>query len=567
MDGSSPTFLPQEEHTLAFRCLIMGPFKPTLPGDSRLEPIAISAATFDRVLNLVNPVAQLEIENTFLCQILGIESQVLDIAYPFRARADFSPKKIIQHDPRLSQVLGLNNQLKTWLESGAMELFPPELGSLELRIEELQQDSVTRADIEVLVCNLDLQLGRILDAILHHPNWQQLEAAWRGVYWLCEQAAGLDHSEIMILPITREDLWDDLVDTPAEDSRLFAAIYSESYGQFGATPFGALMLDDYFGASGADLSLLKGLTQIASLAHAPLITGVAPAMFGLQSHSDLLGAGSLTEIQQGPRYIKWRSFINTANASYLSMTLPRVRIRDTYSNSDKDQMLSSFDWYEEYVGAENEHSLWVNASYAFLLTLIKSFSEHGFCSDISGPEGGRIDVSSLARRANDLPVEFVISESREAELVNLGFNPVSMSRYASQLMFPSANSVRWGGAHLDPFEQSAESLASAQFQYLMVVLRVAHCVKVIFRERIGSYESIDSLNNELNRWLRQFVSDVEEPGKALRAKRPLRDATIQIAHSESPGGYDVSLELHPHMKFFGSDIGLDMTLPMIAEAT
>jgi type VI secretion system protein ImpC len=100
----------------------------------------------------------------------------------------------------------------------------------------------------------------------------------------------------------------------------------------------------------------------------------------------------------------------------------------------------------------------------------------------------------------------------------------------------------------------------------MVVLRVAHCVKVIFRERIGSYESVESLSDFLNRWLRQFVSDVEEPSQALRAKRPLRDGTIHVAEGKALGEFDVNVELHPHMKFYGSDVGLDVTLPMTAEA-
>jgi type VI secretion system protein ImpC len=566
MDGSNLTFLPQQEHTLAFRCLVMGPFDPAVADSPKFEPVAISATTFDQVLGLVKPEAQLDIENEFLCRLLGIDPQTLDITYPVNERADFSPKRIIQRDPRLSQVLELNGTLKTWLESGAMELVSSELTHFDLRIEELDQSPTARADIELLVCKLDLLLSSILDDILHHPNWQVLEAAWRGLYWLCEKAAGTSHCEVMLLPVTREVLWEDLVNTPVEDSRLFATIYSESYGQFGATPFGALMLDDYFSAAGGDLSLVKALARIAALAHVPLVTGAAPEMFGLRSHSDLLGTDSLAEIQQGPRYIKWRGFINTADASYLSMTLPRIRIRDAYVGSDKDLLLSSFDWYDESIGGENEHCLWVNASYAFVLTLINSFAEHGFCSNISGPEGGRIEMSSVSGRAGELPVEYVLSESREAELVNLGFNPVATRRFTNELLFPSANSLRWGGIYLDRFNPSVEALASAQLHYLMVVLRVAHCVKVIFRERIGSYESVESLSDFLNRWLRQFVSDVEEPSQALRAKRPLRDGTIHVAEGKALGEFDVNVELHPHMKFYGSDVGLDVTLPMTAEA-
>ncbi|MFB1035174.1 MAG: type VI secretion system contractile sheath large subunit, partial [Sinobacterium sp.] len=178
-----------------------------------------------------------------------------------------------------------------------------------------------------------------------------------------------------------------------------------------------------------------------------------------------------------------------------------------------------------------------------------------------------LDLSALQTKNTNLPVEIAFSEEKEAELISLGFNPVCTKAYQNQLLFQSANSVRWGNVKVNHRHQSVDSIASAQLQYLFIVMRIIHCLKIIFRESVGATTSSSALSTILNRWLRQFVSDVEAPSKVLRAQRPLKDASVVVVETSDAGWFDIQVELSPHMKYLGNTIAINTVVPMIEDVS
>ena len=561
LDVTELSFLPKQNGVLPFKTLVLAP----LAGNRELlelpQPISINLANFDQVISQLAPEVDIEIDNPKLCRYQGVETQTLIFSYSVSAYNDFLPEFIIHREPSLSDMARVIEQIQGKLQLDGMKFKGGDFNCGVVEITELQEEYISRKQLEILVCELEAVLTDVLNQIIHQEDFQRLEAAWTGLYWLCQTTADSKVSLIDCVPCNRELLRDDLFSTSeVTDTQLYQSIFVDSIGQYGAIPYGAMMLDDYFAGYGDDLNILKQLTELCSEAYVPLVTSTTASMFDTEQYPDIQNIASITDIHSGPKFIKWRSFLASEQASYLSLTLPRLLFRASYNKQNQ-----ALRWFEEEIGDDHEACLWGNASYGFITNLIRSFEQHGFCTFISGNEGGVLDVSAITQVGDDFPIEIAFSEQKEAELISLGFNPICTRQFTGQLVFQSANSVRWGAIKLLHLVQTSDSIASAQLQYLFIVIRIIHCLKIIFRETVGTSTNSAELSTHLNRWLRQFVSDVESPTKQVRAERPLRDGKVEIRDGDTTGWYDVSIELVPHLKYLGTAVTITTSMPIINE--
>ncbi|MDD2778128.1 MAG: hypothetical protein PHI16_04455 [Methanocellales archaeon] len=98
-----------------------------------------------------------------------------------------------------------------------------------------------------------------------------------------------------------------------------------------------------------------------------------------------------------------------------------------------------------------------------------------------------------------------------------------------------------------------------QLPYMFVVNRLAHYIKVIQRENIGSFKERGELEDELNKWIGQYVVEMDNPTASTRAKKPLRSAQIKVEDVDGePGWYRVSMMVRPHFKYMGSSFTLSL---------
>ena len=561
-DVSELSFLPQQEGALPFKSLIVAPLVGSRELSEFQKPMAINLENFDRVMASIAPEVTVFIESPRLCQLKGIELQTLEFHYAINNYADFLPASIIHREVFLSDLANVIEQIQARLQLDGMSFVGDDFNCGQVHLPELSQPKISRRELELLLCELELALTDVLNQILHQADFQSLEAAWTGLYWLCQTTAGSQTCLIDCVPCSRDLLTEDLFSSSdLTDSQLYQMLFVDSIGQYGAVPYGVMMLDDYFAGYGHDLAVLKAVTEVCSQAYVPLVTGTTASMFDTEDYPDIQNIASVTDIHSGPKFIKWRSFIASEQASYLSLTLPRLLFRTSYSKQNQ-----ALRWFEEAIGEDHDACLWGNASYGFVSNLIRSFNEHGFCTFISGHQGGVLDVSALTHDEASFPIEIAFSEQKEAELISLGFNPICTRQFSHELLFQSANSVRWGSIKLLRLAQTADSIASAQLQYLFIVLRIIHCLKIIFREQIGASANSAQLSTQLNRWLRQFVSDVESPSKQIRAERPLRDGRVTVSDTQTTGWYDISVELVPHLKYLGNSVTIHTSVPMADDA-
>jgi type VI secretion system protein ImpC len=161
-----------------------------------------------------------------------------------------------------------------------------------------------------------------------------------------------------------------------------------------------------------------------------------------------------------------------------------------------------------------------------------------------------------------IPTEILLSERKEFELANEGFIGLAMRKGSSNAAFFSANSIqkvkRFGNTPEAKIAESNYKL-STQLPYMFIMNRLAHYIKVIQRENIGTWKGRNELEKELNEWIKNYVSDQENPSQSVRKRRPLRSAQISVFDVEGDAGwYRVSMKVVPHFKYMGASFTLSL---------
>lgn len=439
-------------------------------------------------------------------------------------------------------------------------------------IEELlkphnQQQPVKKAMVDRMIAEIDSKLSQQMDEILHHPSFQALESAWRGLKLLVDRTDFRENTRIELINASKQDLLEDFEDSPdIVQSGLYKHVYTAEYGQFGGKPVGALISNYYFGPSAPDIKTLQYVASVASMAHAPFIASAGPQFFGLESFNGLPDLKDLKDHFEGPQFAKWQSFRERDDARYVGLTLPRFLLRTPYDPIENP--VRSF-VYRENVAGSHEDYLWGNTAFAFATRLTESFARYRWCPNIVGPQnGGAVEdlplhhFESMGEIETKIPTEVLVSDRREYELAEEGFIALTMRKGSDNAAFFSANSTqkpKFFGNSEEGKNAELNFRLGTQLPYLFIVNRLAHYLKVLQREQIGAWKERTDLELELNKWIRQYVADQDNPNPEVRGRRPLRAAQVKVADVEGePGWYRVSLSVRPHFKYMGADFTLSL---------
>ncbi|HEB50667.1 MAG TPA: type VI secretion system contractile sheath large subunit [Desulfobulbus sp.] len=426
---------------------------------------------------------------------------------------------------------------------------------------------VTKAVVDDMIAEIDKKLGLQVDAILHHPEFQKLESAWRSLKYLVDNTDFRENIKLEMLNVSKEDLLDDFEDAPEiPKSGLYKIVYTAEYGQFGGQPYAALIGNYEFGPGPQDIKLLQNVASVAAMAHAPFIAAAGPQFFDLDDFRDLPNLKDLKSIFESPKYIKWQSFRESEDARYVGLTLPRFLLRLPYG--PETMPVKAFD-YEEHVENGHDRYLWGNTAFAFATRLTDSFAKYRWCANIIGPMGGGTvedlplhQYEAMGAIQTKIPTEVLISERREFELAEEGFIALTMRKGSDNAAFFSANSVqkpKFFGISKEGKEAELNYKLGLQLPYMFVINRLAHYLKVIQRENIGTWKERSDLENELNKWISQYVTEMDNPPPIARSRRPLREAQVTVESVEGePGWYRVGLKVRPHFKYMGAFFTLSL---------
>ncbi|WP_339416744.1 type VI secretion system contractile sheath large subunit [Pseudomonas sp. RL_105y_Pfl1_103] len=440
-------------------------------------------------------------------------------------------------------------------------------------LDLLKQSShkVERLDKALLdehIASLDAQISRQLDAVMHHPDFQRVESTWRGVKSLIDQTDFRQNVRIELLDISKDHLVQDFEDAPEiAQSGLYLHTYTQEYDTPGGEPIAAAISNYEFNRGPQDIALLRNISKVSAAAHMPFIGSVGPAFFGKQSMEEVAAIKDIGNYFDRAEYIKWKAFRESDDSRYIGLLMPRVLGRLPYGADTVP--VRSFNYIESVKGPDHEKYLWTNASFAFAANMVKSFITNGWCVQIRGPQSGGA-VTDLPIHLYDLgtgnqvkiPSEVMIPETREFEFANLGFIPLSYYKNRDYACFFSANSAQKPALY-DTADATANSRINARLPYIFLLSRIAHYLKLIQRENIGTTKDRRLLELELNKWIGGLVTEMTDPGDDLQASHPLRDAKVTVEDIEdNPGFFRVKLYAVPHFQVEGMDVNLSLVSQM-----
>lgn len=428
-------------------------------------------------------------------------------------------------------------------------------------------EKADRAVVDRMIAEIDKRLSAQVNEILHHPQVQALESAWRGLKFLIDRTDFRENVRVELLNVSKDDLATDFEDAPeVTKSGLYKLVYSNEYGVFGGKPMGLLCANYDFTAGAQDVALLGKCAAVAAMSHAPFISNASPKFFGEDSFLPLPNLKDLKSLFEGPQYAKWQSFRESEDARYVGLCMPRFLLRLPYG--EKTVPVKAFNFNEEVIGNHDAY-LWGYASLALATRVADSFAKYRWCPNIIGPQsGGAVEdlplhqYEAMGEIQTKIPTEILLTERREFELSEEGFIGLVFRKDADNAAFFSANSVQ----KPKMFGNSAEGKAAetnyrlgTQLPYMFIMSRLSHYLKVLQREQIGSWKERSDLERELNQWISQYVADMDDPAPSVRSKRPLRKAHIAVEDVEGqPGWYRCRIEVRPHFKYMGASFTLSL---------
>ena len=428
-------------------------------------------------------------------------------------------------------------------------------------------ERVDKVLIDKVIAEIDHKISNQVNEILHHEEFQKLEASWRGLNFLVKRTNFRSNIKVEILNVSKDELRDDLESVPELiQSGLFKHTYVQEYDQAGGQPFGAILGNYQFDNTDPDLSLLRNISKIAAASHAPFIDSVGHGFFGMKSMQDLSLLPDVNALFDQDQFAKWNSFRETEDSRYVGLTLPRFLLRMPYGPDTRPTR--TFDFVEDASGEHHEKYLWGNGSFAFGTCLTRSFADNGWCVNIRGPQSGGLveDLPLHYYEASGgttykVPTEILISDRREFELAELGFIPLAFYKSKDYACFFSANSSQKPKEYVgkDADYATANSRLSSRLPYLFLVSRLAHYVKVMQRENIGSSVERLELQQKLQEWIGGLVTEMPSPGPEQKARYPLSSAQIEVLDvADNPGFYKVGMKVRPHFQIEGIDVNLSL---------
>ena len=481
-----------------------------------------------------------------------------------------------QQDQATQAALEEGSLLDQMLEDAKVRPDDEAYGTTALGLKQLLKEMLTpdkkgaRVDkkaVDRMIAEIDGQLSKQVNEVLHHPDVQKLESAWRGLKYTVDNVDFRENIKVEFMNVSKDDLIADFEDTPEiPKSGLYQKVYAREYGAFGGSPVGMIVGNYDFTHNQGDIELLRNVAAVAAMAHAPFISNASPKFFGCDDWLEVPKLRDLQAIFESPKYAAWNSFRESEDARYVGLTGPRFLLRRIYGKENIP--VKEFDFEEEVIG-EHESYLWGGSAHAMATRVAESFAKYRWCPNIIGPNaGGAVDnlplhqYEAMGELQTKIPTEVALTLRREFELSEQGFIGLTYRKDTDNAAFFSANSAQKPKRFPDtPEGKRAETnyRLGTMLPYMFIVARLAHYLKVLQTEEIGKSKERADLERDLNKWISQYVVEMDNPSPRVRARKPLREARVLVEDVEGqPGWYRCKLEVRPFFKYMGADFTLSL---------
>ena len=431
--------------------------------------------------------------------------------------------------------------------------------------------------LEAMIAAIDKQLSDQVNEIIHAPEFQQIESAWRGLNYLVMNSETDANLKISVMNVGKRELLNNLRLYPGarwDQSPLFKQVYEQEFGTLGGQPIGAMVCDYEFTHEPTDIQLMRALSKIAASAHMPLFAAASPTLMGMDSWTELMNPRDLSKLFDTPDYAAWKSLRDAEDSRYIGLCMPRVLSRQPYGA--KSDPVEEFAFEEATDGHAGTNYAWMSAAYAMATNINRAFKEYGWCTRIRGVESGGevINLPTHTFATDDggvdlkCPTEISITDRREAELAKSGLIPLVHRKNTDKAAFIGAQSL-YRPKKMSTDEATASENLSSRLPYMFAVSRFAHYLKCMVRDKVGSTKERAELQDWLQTWITRYVDgDPKGSSERTKAEKPLAAARVEvIENEENPGYYSARFFLRPHYQLEGMDIGMSLVSRLPAKAS
>ena len=420
-----------------------------------------------------------------------------------------------------------------------------------------------KQSIQDLIGVIDQLVQRQLDEIFHAPAFQQLEATWRSIDDLVKNTNFRANISISLFDVSKDEAFEDLEFNLADiaGSELFKKVYVKDYDQFGGAPYGVMVGLYEFANTTGDLTWLKAIGKIAAASHAPFIAAASPKFFGCDTMTEVNQLRDLGGLFATPRYSAWNALRDTAEATYIGLTMPRYMVRPPYN--DRTWPADGISFNESVRGDNDNEYVWGNTAILFARNLVKSFETSGWCQHIRGVKGGGL-LTGLPthtynlRGENELkaPTEISMPDFREYELANAGFIPLIHKKGTAEAVFFSAQSIKKSHRFKDA-KDSENSQLVTNLSYTFSISRIAHYLRCIMRDNIGSTANAQYVFSQIEPSISGYVTTLVNPDDLTLRYYPFKAYSLEVVEVPGKvGWYHCNLSILPHIQFEGLDVDL-----------
>lgn len=420
-----------------------------------------------------------------------------------------------------------------------------------------------KGKIQDLISQLNKMINDQVNEIIHNEKFKELESTWKGLFDLISGTNFRANVMIDMLDASKEELNEDFENNSVDftASSLFQKVYVSEYDQYGGKPFGSMIGLYEFEHTPADLKWLKVMGKIANASHCPFVSSASTKFFGCDSIEELASIKDLEGLMNHPKYSAFSALRDSEEAAYIGLCLPSYVIRLPWHPVTNP--CGNFNFTESTWGDEHKKYLWGNSAILFAKNMVRSFQTSGWCQYLRGPKGGGLisglPVHTFNIRGEEeikIPIEMTIPDFRELEFANCGFIPLIYRKGTGDACFFSAQSLKRPKKFRDPKDSENAQLV-CNLPYTYSITRIAHYVKSIARDNIGSTADATYIKKILDNWILGYVTAITNPDDLTLRFYPFKAANIEVKEKEGRiGFYDCCISVLPHLQMEGMDVEL-----------
>ena len=400
----------------------------------------------------------------------------------------------------------------------------------------------SEALIQKLVAAIDEMVSLQLSFVIQHPSFKQLESLWRGLLHTIKRSMSSKNIRVRILDMSWGELSNDLnLSNNFRSSLLYRLINQQELNTLGGHPFGLLVVDHYISLNSDDSSghdeifTLQLLSELGQESLCPVVMGVASDFLQTPDLNVWSNPVSVQRILASGDFNDWRRLRSLPCSRFLCLTLPQILIRKPWYDTEHQ-----FCFREEPVYSNSSFYLWGNSVFAFAGNVLSEFHRiHWFGFLRVADNGGAV----VKATSNAYAARIKITDRLAEFYSDQGFIPLETCYLNQKLAFFNNRSVYKTTSTQDDMK------IISMLQTTLIGCRFGHYLKLLIRENIGSYDSAETCEKQLNIWLQNYTSNVDNGSDEVLASYPLRKSRARITGNKIMGIYNCSVELQPQYQF------------------